>query len=81
MNETNPDTLSPSTPRPLAVSVREAAKLVGIGKNQMYAAVANGEVPFKKIGARIIIPLAALERWLDQSPYGDPHPVHLKAAA
>jgi excisionase family DNA binding protein len=43
----------------------EAAKLLRIGRNQGYdEAAKSGELPTIKIGKRILVPRAALERML-----------------
>lgn len=54
----------------LAVSVKQAAKLIGVGKNTMYAAVAAGDVPHVKVGRRILIPVSRLEQWLEENTQG-----------
>lgn len=38
--------------------------ILGIGRNQVYAAAANGEIPTIRIGKRILVPRAALEKLL-----------------
>ncbi|SDR31373.1 DNA binding domain-containing protein, excisionase family [Rhizobiales bacterium GAS113] len=60
------------TPAPLTMTVPTAAKRLGIGRNQCYEAVARGELPAIRIGRRLLIPMAALERLLDAgaSPKG-----------
>ncbi len=45
-------------------TVEEAAKLLGIGRNQAYEAVKRKEIPSVTIGRRILIPTAALRRML-----------------
>lgn len=45
-------------------TVIEAAKRLGIGRNQAYDAVRRGELPSIRIGKRIVIPTAALDRML-----------------
>ena len=45
-------------------TVTEAAQKLGIGRNQAYEAVKAGEIPFIKIGGRILIPKARLKRML-----------------
>ena len=50
--------------------VGEAAKLLGIGRNQAYEAVGRGELPTIKIGKRLLVPRAALDRMLNG---GDPN--------
>jgi excisionase family DNA binding protein len=37
------------------MTVEEAAKALGIGKNQCYQAIARGELPSLKIGRRILV--------------------------
>jgi excisionase family DNA binding protein len=45
-------------------SVEAAAKTLGIGRNQAYAAAARGELPVIRIGKRLLVPIAALDRLL-----------------
>jgi excisionase family DNA binding protein len=44
------------------MTVGAAAKILGIGRNQAYAAAARGELPVIRIGKRLLVPIAALER-------------------
>jgi excisionase family DNA binding protein len=46
------------------MTVREAARLLGIGKNSAYAAAARGELPVLKFGRRMLVPIAALNKKL-----------------
>lgn len=48
----------------LTISVSEAAKRLGIGRNQAYEAARVGELPAIKIGRRLLVPVAAFERML-----------------
>ena len=48
----------------LALSPRETAEALKIGINQAYAGIKSGEIPSIKIGGRILVPVAALERRL-----------------
>ena len=48
-----------------AVSVTEAARMLGIGRNLAYEAVERKEIPTIRIGGRILVPLAALEKLLE----------------
>ncbi len=50
---------------PLTLSVKTAAKKLGLGRSSMYQAIARGEVPVLKIGSRLLIPIAALQKMLD----------------
>ncbi len=47
------------------ITVPEAAKKLGIGRNQAYEGVKAGEIPSIRIGGRILVPRAALERLLE----------------
>lgn len=55
------------TPRARAVSVREAARIVGIGGTLMYELIREGEgPPVITMGKRRkVIRVAALEQWLE----------------
>jgi excisionase family DNA binding protein len=44
------------------MTVEAAAKILGIGRNQAYAAAARGELPVIRIGKRLLVPITALER-------------------
>lgn len=46
-------------------SVPEAAKVLGIGRSAAYEAARCGEIPVIRIGKRILVPAAALERMLE----------------
>jgi excisionase family DNA binding protein len=46
------------------LSITEAARILGIGRNLAYEAAARGEIPTVKIGRRIVVPAAALDRLL-----------------
>lgn len=46
------------------VTVQEAAQILGLGRNQAYEAAANGQLPTIRIGKRILVPKAALDRML-----------------
>jgi excisionase family DNA binding protein len=50
------------------MTVPEAARRLGIGRNQAYDAARCGQIPTIKIGKRVLIPRAAFERMLNGSP-------------
>jgi len=50
----------------LTLSVEEAAKVLGIGRNLCYDRVKTGEIPVIKIGRRLLVPRRALEKLLEQ---------------
>ena len=55
----------------MTMTVEEAAKRLGIGRNSAYDAVQRGEIPSLRIGKRLLVPVAALERMLAKFRRGD----------
>ena len=58
------------------LTIEEAAKLLGIGRQLAYDRAKTGEIPVIKIGRRLLVPRAALERLL-----ANPKPLNLTPAA
>ena len=48
----------------LTISIPDAARLMGVGKNRVYAMAKSGQIPVLKVGNRYIIPKANFEAWL-----------------
>ncbi len=48
----------------LTVTVEQAGRALGIGRNAAYAAAKRGDIPALKIGGAIRVPTAALRRML-----------------
>lgn len=48
----------------LAVSLTEAAKMLGISRSAAYRAADRGQLPVHQIGSRKVVPLAALQSML-----------------
>lgn len=53
----------PTTPATL--SVQEAGRYLGIGRDAAYAAARSGELPSVRFGRLIRVPRAALEKMLE----------------
>ena len=49
----------------LTLTVTEAGKVVGLGRNAAYAAARRGEIPTIRIGRRILVPKAGLKKLLN----------------
>ena len=49
----------------LAVSVDEAARLLGVSRDLVYDLVRRGELPAVRLGRRIVVPLRSLELALE----------------
>lgn len=54
----------PEAQERLTLNIAECAVLLGISKNSCYLAVKTGQIVSIKIGSRILIPKAALEKML-----------------
>lgn len=52
------------THAPIAVSPNEAARLAGVGRTTLYAALAKGDLQSLKIGTRRLIKVTAIHDWL-----------------
>ena len=53
------------------VTVKEAATLLGIGRDTAYAAVRDGTLPSIRLGKRLVIPIAALNKLLSEAGQED----------
>ncbi len=59
---------SPEKEECLTLTVPEAGRLLGLGRNLAYEAAHRGEIPVLKIGHRIVVPRAAFMRMLEGAP-------------
>lgn len=50
----------------LVMTVKETASALGLGINTAYELVRTGEIPSCRLGRRIVVPLEALKRTLNQ---------------
>jgi excisionase family DNA binding protein len=57
---------------PKTISVAEAGKQLGLGKNGAYAAAARGEIPVLRFGSRLRVPVIAFERMLAEGSSSKP---------
>ena len=58
-----------SDPSPMdrqTLTVPEAGKVLGIGRNSAYEAARRGQIPVIRLGRRLLVPVAALRRLLAQ---------------
>jgi excisionase family DNA binding protein len=56
------------TTQPLAYSVAEATRAIGIGRSLFYLELAAGRVKAKRLGRRVLIEATELERYLASLP-------------
>jgi excisionase family DNA binding protein len=57
----------PAGVQPLAVTIADAADLVGVGRTKIYKYVADGKLRLCKLGKRSVIPYADLEALVNGS--------------
>ena len=48
-----------------AITVSEAAEVLGVGRTTAYEAVRAGQIPHVRIGRRVLVPVPALRKLLD----------------
>ncbi len=48
----------------VVLTVEEAALFLGLGRSAVYEACRRGELPTRRLGRRILIPVPALLEWL-----------------
>lgn len=53
--------------RKLTLTVEEAGQLLGIGRASAYEAARTGQIPTIRVGRRLIVPKAALNRMLGEN--------------
>ena len=49
----------------IILSVTETAYLLGLSRNSTYQGIQSGAIPSIRVGKRILVPKAALERMLE----------------
>lgn len=50
----------------LTYTVEEAGSILGLSRPSAYAAVAANQIPVLRIGRRLLVPKAALQKLLDE---------------
>ncbi len=49
------------------VTVEEAGQVIGVGRNLAYELVRTGQLPSLRVGRRIVVPKAVLDRFLENA--------------
>ena len=49
------------------LTVAEAGRILRLGRNSMYSAIARNEIPAIRVGRRLLVPRAALDRMLSEA--------------
>jgi excisionase family DNA binding protein len=60
----------PTEAKALTISVPEAGRRLGLGRDSSYATAARGEIPILQFGKLQRVPLAVLERMLAEGKRG-----------
>jgi excisionase family DNA binding protein len=47
------------------ITVEQAASLLGVGRSAAYEAARRGELPTRRLGRRLLVPVPALLAWLE----------------
>jgi excisionase family DNA binding protein len=48
----------------ITLTVEEVAPLLGLGRTAAYEAARRGQIPSRRLGRRVLIPVPALLEWL-----------------
>jgi len=64
--------MAPSTSSTLAVSIPDAAKMVGFSRAKIYREINAGRLPVRKAGHRTLIRVSDLQAYIDALPAGGP---------
>jgi excisionase family DNA binding protein len=52
------------------ITIEQAAQLIGVGRSAAYEAARRGELPTRRLGRRLLVPVPALLDWLGATPKG-----------
>lgn len=56
----------------LAVSVAKAADMCDLDQTTIRAAIARREIPAKKVGRKLLVPVDGLKAWIESLPDASP---------
>jgi excisionase family DNA binding protein len=59
--------LAENEPQRRTVTIQEAARILGVGRDQAYNAARQGQLPVIRIGKRLLVSLPALNRMIDEA--------------
>jgi excisionase family DNA binding protein len=54
-----------AAPKRQTMTIPEAARKLGVGRNAGYRAARSGQIPTIRIGKRLLVPAAAFDRLLE----------------
>lgn len=47
------------------ITIEQTARLLGLGRTSAYDAARRGELPTRRLGRRLLVPVPALLSWLE----------------
>ena len=53
-------------PQPLTVRIPDACRMTGIGRSKLYELIEEGSIEIIKVGRMTLIPVEALERFIQR---------------
>ena len=56
----------------LLIPVNEVARRLSVGRSQVYELLASGQLPRVKLGRRTLVPVQALQAWVDRAVAANP---------
>jgi len=48
----------------ITLTIEETASLLGLGRTATYEAARRGQIPSRRLGRRLVVPVPALLEWL-----------------
>ena len=66
----SPERMNLAGPEALAVSAKEAAKMLAISTRTLWSMTASGEIPFVRIRSRVLYLPDDLREWLQRQRQG-----------
>ena len=48
----------------ITLTIEETASLLGLGRTATYEAARRGQIPSRRLGRRVVVPVPALLEWL-----------------
>lgn len=67
IDRTTGGTITDSLAGRATISIEEAATLLGIGRTAAYEAANRGQLPTRRLGRRLLVPVPAFLDWLGAS--------------
>lgn len=61
----NPPRVAPAQVPKLSLSIAEAGESLGLSSRTIEQLIRTGQLPVKRVGRRVLLPVVALQAWLD----------------